>query len=629
MDYAYTPASDMAVFLSSAALLIVLHFMYHQKSLRYRMVLLSLYLLMAESLVSAIFHFYCLENLETLPAPAVYLVHHVLYIGLILELVIFLFYLDDLIGYHCLRQKRVTWIIFALYCVLEVTAEYTHVGFYIENGEAHQATLSDFYVIWCGIYILMIFITIVRHNRIVVSRIYSSIFLTFCIALLVMVSQVWYHTESFTTLAYFVVIMVTVILFHSSSYNTRFGALDRMAIRSKMKHLIERKEAFLFVQIVIAHFHTIEDDVKTAEDFKDFVRYIDYKDFLFRVNDDSFVMIFPKDAILEKVQKSFEVFHEKYQLNHTITVVESNPYCQSLDDYMALCEVGAGENFYRITESDLQKFHRAGIIRRELADIEKKGDLLDSRVKVYCQPILDIGSQTFTMAESLMRLELDELGFLYPDVFIPIAEAQGTIHALTKVILNKVCRFIEEHPDIERISVNFSMVEIVKPHFYEDIYGIISKYSFDFHKLGFEVTESFEAEDFEVINEVLMRFKRLGITIYLDDFGTGYSNIEHITKMPIDVIKFDRSLVTSSGENKTSEYMISSLSNMFSIIGYDLLYEGIEHVTDQRRCIGMKAGYLQGYRYSRPIPIDELGSFINKPYEEAVSDCTEGESVLS
>ena len=99
-------------------------------------------------------------------------------------------------------------------------------------------------------------------------------------------------------------------------------------------------------------------------------------------------------------------------------------------------------------------------------------------------------------------------------------------------------------------------------------------------KLGFEITESLEADDFDTIIEVLSKFTKLGIKSYLDDFGTVYSNIEHITKLPIDIIKFDRSLTIASGKDDISNFMIDSLLNMFDIIGYGILYEGIEDKSD-------------------------------------------------
>ena len=84
--------------------------------------------------------------------------------------------------------------------------------------------------------------------------------------------------------------------------------------------------------------------------------------------------------------------------------------------------------------------------------------------------------------------------------------------------------------------------------------------------------------------------------------------------MPIDIIKFDRSLTIAPSKDDISNFMIDSLSNIFDIIGYDILYDDIEDKSDQDRCISMKTCYLQGYHYLRPIPIEELQKFINKPF---------------
>ena len=99
---------------------------------------------------------------------------------------------------------------------------------------------------------------------------------------------------------------------------------------------------------------------------------------------------------------------------------------------------------------------------------------------------------------------------------------------------------------------------------------------------------------------------------YLDDFGTGYSNMERIMELPFDIIKFDRSLVSASGMDERSENIVQSLARMFKDMKYSVLYEGIEDEKDEERCRGMSATYLQGYKYSRPVPIEKLREFIPK-----------------
>lgn len=207
-----------------------------------------------------------------------------------------------------------------------------------------------------------------------------------------------------------------------------------------------------------------------------------------RYNDDTFVMTFDNDFDYELMEKLFNDLHSKYQMSHNVIIILNNTICNTLVDYIDLCEdieKQANSSFYILNNDDLINFSKILKIKKELEDIANQKNFNDERVLVYCQPILDTKLNKFTTAESLMRLKLDGLGIIYPDVFIPLAEKNNNIHILTCIILNKVCKFIENNPEITRISVNFSMYEITNPKFYHDIYNIISKYHFDLNKLGF------------------------------------------------------------------------------------------------------------------------------------------------
>ncbi len=613
--YAYSAVGDMTVFLLCIVMLLLLRATYTQKSRRYKFVIVALLNLICISTLSILFNYYVYPSVEKYSPLLVYLSHNLLYISLIMQLGLYIFYIFDLIGYHRWQSVCVMIVLWITFSVLEISSAVTKIGFYIEGGAARDYQHDLLYLIWYVLYLFFMAVVILLQNKVIIRKIYTAIILTMGISLFITISEFIYDTETFTVFSYFIPILSVIILFHSSSYNSNFGAVDRTALVTRVSSLIHAKKDFLFVNIVIPHFSKIESLPQTSEDFKSFTHAMHYKDYLFRYNEDSFVMIFPKNADHTKLEGLFDTLHERYQMSHHITLVESNPYCHSLYDYMNLCKTNhTGKAVYKITDTDMEHFNRTRIIKKELEDIEQTGDLNDPRVLVYCQPILDVTTKTFTTAESLMRLELEELGIIYPDTFIPVAEAEGRIHALTKIILNKVCQYIEAHPDIQRISVNFSMYEIAKPFFYEDIIDIITRYSFDKKKLGFEITESIDADDFDLIRETLAKFRSLGIVVYLDDFGTGYSNLEHITRLPIDIIKFDRSLVSSSRQSDTSLELVSNLSNMFTIIGYNLLYEGIEDGSDQKRCVKMQAQYLQGFMYSKPLPIDKLTDFIGQKY---------------
>ncbi len=618
--YEYKPMGDMSVFLLCLLLLMLLIATYTEKTKRYKFVIMAIINLIYLSMVSIIYNYYIYPNTGIISDNLVYILHNSLHISLIAQLLIYVFYILDLISYHNKCITSILNMLFVLYAAIELLSPYTHIGFYIEDGVAHDYAHDIIYLIWYVLYIAIIVSVVVLKNKTIISRIYISVILTMAVSVFITISEYHYNTESFTVLSYYIPIMSVVLLFHSNSYNSNFGAVDRAALVTKLTSLHNSGRDFVFVNIEIPDFDKVESLVQTSQDFKEFTYAMHYTDYLFRYNEDSFVLIFKKNPDIAQLQQLFEKLHAKYKMSHYVTVIKSNPYCQTLKDYISLCSMNyRSENIYVVNSHDLKKFNRTNSIRHILEDIDLRGDLNDPRVKVYCQPILDVNTKTFTTAESLMRLETAETGMILPDTFIPIAECTGRIHMLTKIILNKVCDFIEHNDDISRISVNFSMSELSMPYFFEDIMSIISKYSFDKSKLGFEITESVEANDFNLIRETLSKFKELGITIYLDDFGTGFSNIEHIAKMPIDIIKFDRSLVLSSKADKKSENIVSSLSNMFNIIGCNILYEGIEDGNDENRCIKLKAHYLQGFMYSEPIPIEQMSDFIGREYTEEIS----------
>ncbi len=154
--------------------------------------------------------------------------------------------------------------------------------------------------------------------------------------------------------------------------------------------------------------------------------------------------------------------------------------------------------------------------------------------------------------------------------------------------------------DVREKNFGFSVKQIVKD----------SRIPFD--KIAIEITESQNEQDFLTVRDRLHELKDSGITFYLDDFGTGYSNFERIMELPFDIIKFDRSLVIASASNTDSETMVTYLARMFTDMGYDVLYEGIKNEEDENRCTKMCGKFLQGYKYSKPIPIEQLREYFEK-----------------
>ena len=215
-----------------------------------------------------------------------------------------------------------------------------------------------------------------------------------------------------------------------------------------------------------------------------------------------------------------------------------------------------------------------------------------------------------------MRMKLPDCGMVFPDQFIPLAEKHGYIHTLSKIILNKTCKQIKDIEaqgyQLERVSVNFSIVELREQNFCDDILQIMASNGMSYDKIAIELTESRNEKDFEMVKNIMRNLQGLGVRFYLDDFGTGYSNFERIIGLPIDIIKFDRSLTILAGKNEQSRFLVGSFSDIFKKSNYQILFEGVENEQDETQCKEMNALYLQGYKYSKPIPMEELTRFLKK-----------------
>ena len=202
------------------------------------------------------------------------------------------------------------------------------------------------------------------------------------------------------------------------------------------------------------------------------------------------IMVYQKEKnknyeqALEALFDNFIKLYEEKREDFRIILMSSVEELTYGEDYLNLCDYLEKRmpinTVYTCEEVDVKSFLRSRMILRELQDIYAKDDLDDERVKVFCQPVWNTKSRQFTTAEALMRLELPEIGIVFPDQFIGMAEKHGYIHVLSKIILNKTCQHIkklqERGYEIERVSVNFSIQELHMKSFSNDLISIITKY---------------------------------------------------------------------------------------------------------------------------------------------------------
>ncbi len=228
-----------------------------------------------------------------------------------------------------------------------------------------------------------------------------------------------------------------------------------------------------------------------------------------------------------------------------------------------------------------------------------------TQYQVFFQPIVSIEKNRFVYAEALSRLIGTELGDISPAEFIPIAENNGLIERLGRVNFEKVCEFISRNRDVVKaVSVNFSVYQMVNPDTKDFVFSTIEKYGIKPENIIMEITESILIDDFELVRSRMEEFVKAGIIFYLDDFGTGFSNFANVIRLPFYTIKIDRSFVLMMEKDEEMLKLVKNLISTFKDSNLKILVEGVENQKQDDLVKEAGVDYIQGFLYSRPLPMD-------------------------
>lgn len=256
-------------------------------------------------------------------------------------------------------------------------------------------------------------------------------------------------------------------------------------------------------------------------------------------------------------------------------------------------------------------------LRKEKA-IEKAVENAINRdtIEVYYQPIFNTEKQCYTSAEALVRLRDDMLGNIPPDVFIPIAEKNGTIVKLGMMIFEKVCRFIAKEnlkeTSIEYIEVNVSVVQCMQRNFVDNLLEIMKRYRVEPNQINLEVTETAAVNSLSILQENIERLHAKGISFSLDDYGSGYSTLGYIHQLPFKIIKLDKLMVWDAFDNERAGIALKFTVGMLKELKVGIVAEGVETQEQQTHLSDIGCDYLQGWYYSKAVPETEFAEMIRE-----------------
>lgn len=249
---------------------------------------------------------------------------------------------------------------------------------------------------------------------------------------------------------------------------------------------------------------------------------------------------------------------------------------------------------------------------------EIDGALAGRQFKVVYQPKFNIKGDEprLCSAEALVRWNHPELGTISPGTFIPLFEENGLISRLDDYIWRDVARQIRLWKDeigvTVPVSVNVSRIDLLSPNYEKNMLELVRDNSLQPSDMLLEITESAYTENSERIIEIANSLRARGFKLEMDDFGSGYSSLNMLASLPIDALKLDMKFVRRICENAKDLRMVQLMIEIAAFLNVPVIAEGVETEEQYRLLKENGCDIIQGYYFSKPLPVDQFSEMIEK-----------------
>lgn len=301
-----------------------------------------------------------------------------------------------------------------------------------------------------------------------------------------------------------------------------------------------------------------------------------------------------------------------YALSGTDTPIAAEEHLQNARAALAKAKSNGISRSASFNPADRELLQRSYRLEHDLHQAVDQGDFL-----MHYQPIVQLDTGELHGFESLIRWIHPTRGMIMPGMFIPLAEDNGLIRPIGEWVLAESCRQsglwrkeLGGRSSGVTLSVNLSVKQFLQPDLFERIERILDRTGMPPRLLHLEITESAVMEDPEQARGVLSRLKSLGLLLSLDDFGTGFSSLSYLTRIPLDILKIDRSFVMRLGHDSRTEAVVRAVCDLSRDLGMEVVAEGVETPQQLEALRSFDCQYVQGYIVSKPLPPDEAGKLL-------------------
>ncbi|SDU84862.1 putative bifunctional diguanylate cyclase/phosphodiesterase [Pseudomonas mucidolens] len=323
-------------------------------------------------------------------------------------------------------------------------------------------------------------------------------------------------------------------------------------------------------------------------------------------------------SILDDLDAEFALDHQQIRLRATIGITlfpedgdSTEKLLQKAEQTMTLAKSRSRSRYQFYIASVDSEMRRRRELEKDLRDALNRDQL-----HLVYQPQISYRDHHVVGVEALLRWQHPEHGLVPPDLFIPLAEQNGTIIKIGEWVLDQACRQLREWHDLGfpalRMAVNLSTVQLHHAELPRMVNNLLQIYRLPPGSLELEVTETGLMEDISTAAQHLLSLRRSGALIAIDDFGTGYSSLSYLKSLPLDKIKIDKSFVQDLLDDDDDASIVRAIIQLGKSLGMQVIAEGVETVEQEAYVIAEGCHEGQGYHYSKPLPARELAAYLKQ-----------------
>lgn len=402
-------------------------------------------------------------------------------------------------------------------------------------------------------------------------------------------------------------------------------------------HLAERTATFVGVMFInLNRFKMINDilghsggDTILKEVGETLQRNMRQTDTVARFGGDEFMIMFQNikdakdavviaDKVMELFKKPFSVYEQEFFITASAGIalyptdgVDTETLIKNANIAMFRAK-SDGKNQYVLCTPDMKKeVQRNMKLSNNLFRARQRQELF-----IHYQPQINIKTDHIVGMEALLRWRNPEMGMVPPNVFIPLAEKNGTIGNIGEWVLKTACMQNKLWQQMGfkpiRIAINLSIIQFSDPRIVQQVERVLNTTGLDPRYLELEITESIAIKEPTYTINVLESLKNLGISVSIDDFGTEYSSLSRLKVLPIDRLKIDMQFVQGIEKNEKDRAITEIIINLAKSLGMQVLAEGVETKPQLDFLIQKSCDDVQGFYYYKPLPPESIKDLLQR-----------------